>query len=120
MRELQLIFKVLSDDTRIRILKLLFQRELCVCELMQVLDMSQSRISRHVNLLKLAGLVKDRREGKWVYYSLHSQSFNPYVQQILEAFSGWLNEDEVVNEDLKNLSRAKRLAESDGLFLRPS
>ena len=116
MRELQLIFKALSDNTRIRILKLLFQRELCVCELMQVLEMSQSRISRHVNLLKQAGLVKDRREGKWVYYSLDPDSFNPYARSILDLFSEWLNGDEIIKRDLGNLSKAKRLSELECCF----
>ena len=111
MRELQSIFKVLSDHTRIRILKLILQRELCVCELMQVLNMTQSRISRHVNLLKQAGLVKDRREGKWVYYSVNSQSFNPYATALLNLFSGWLNEDKVIITDRENISRAKRLSD---------
>ncbi|MDY6862146.1 MAG: metalloregulator ArsR/SmtB family transcription factor [Thermodesulfobacteriota bacterium] len=113
MRSLQSIFKALSNETRIRILKLISQRELCVCELMQVLDMTQSRISRHVNLLKQAGLVKDRRDGKWVYYSIDAKSFNPYAKDILGLFYGWLNNDKVVKMDLKNLSKAKRLSETN-------
>jgi len=59
MKKIANIFKALSDDTRLRVVKLLQERELCVCELMQVLDMSQPRISRHMSVLKNAGLLED-------------------------------------------------------------
>ena len=64
------VFKAFSDETRLRILFLLSVRELCVCELVAVLDMPQGRISRHLSVLKHAGLVSDRRDGTWIYYSL--------------------------------------------------
>jgi len=86
MRELVKVFKALSDETRIRLLKLLSERELCVCELMQALDMTQSRVSRNLGILKEAGLVKDRRDGLWIYYSLNRKSFNQYVAPILGNF----------------------------------
>ena len=71
MREFITLFRALSDGTRLRIIKLLEDGELCVCHLMEILDMSQSRISRHMGILKNAGLVNDRREGRWVHYSLN-------------------------------------------------
>ena len=64
------IFKACSDETRLRILFLLSERELCVCELVAILDMPQGKISRHLANLKNASLVTDRREGTWIYYSL--------------------------------------------------
>ncbi len=64
------IFKACSDLTRLRILFLLAERELCVCELVEVLEMPQGKISRHLAIIKNAGLVRDRREGTWIYYSL--------------------------------------------------
>ena len=64
------VFKAFSDETRLRILFLLSERELCVCELVAVLNMPQGRISRHLSVLKHAGLVSDRRAGTWIYYSL--------------------------------------------------
>jgi ArsR family transcriptional regulator len=66
------IFKALADDTRLRILNLLRQRETCVCEIVDVLGLCQSKVSRHLATLKHAGLVSCRREGPWVYYSLTS------------------------------------------------
>lgn len=111
MRELVKVFKALSDETRIRLLKLLFERELCVCELMQALDMTQSRVSRNLGILKDAGLVKDRRDGLWIYYSLNRKSFNQYVAPILGLLDGWLNDDEVVKKDREALKKAVRLSE---------
>ena len=64
------IFKALADDTRLRILNLLRQREICVCEIVDVLGLCQSKVSRHLATLKHAGLVTCRREGPWIYYSL--------------------------------------------------
>ena len=64
------VFKAFGDQTRLRILFLLAERELCVCELVAVLEMPQGRISRHLAQLKHADLVTDRRAGLWIYYSL--------------------------------------------------
>jgi len=63
-------FKALADETRLRILGLLEVREMCVCEVMVALDLTQPTASHHLGLLENAGLVKDRKEGKWVFYSL--------------------------------------------------
>jgi len=63
-------FKGLSDPVRLRIVALLLERELCVCDLMAVLKLPQSTVSRHMLRLKAAGLVADRRAGKWVHYCL--------------------------------------------------
>ncbi|HAR95769.1 MAG TPA: ArsR family transcriptional regulator [Deltaproteobacteria bacterium] len=71
MDELLPIFKALSDATRLRIVKLLERGELCVCHLVAAVDMSQPKISFHLKVLKEAGLVKDRREGKWMHYRLN-------------------------------------------------
>ena len=64
------IFKSLGDETRLRILHLLSHQELCVCQLTEVLGLGQSKISRHLAHLRNAGLVSDRRQGLWIYYSL--------------------------------------------------
>ncbi len=66
MRETIRIFKALSDPTRLRTFRLLLERDLCVCELMYVLNMSQSRISHQLRLLRDADLVEDRRDGRWI------------------------------------------------------
>jgi len=68
MNELLRIFKALSDETRLRILKLLEHGELCVCEIVAALGQIQPKVSFHLSTLKDAGLVKDRKDGKWIHY----------------------------------------------------
>lgn len=71
MKETARFFKVLADEARLKILWLLFnRRELCVCDIMEVLEITQSKASRHLAALRNAGLATDRREGLWSYYSL--------------------------------------------------
>jgi ArsR family transcriptional regulator len=73
MEELTTIFKALSDETRLRIIKLLEQGELCVCDITAALDMVQPKVSFHLGTLKDAGLIKDRKQGKWIHYSLNEK-----------------------------------------------
>jgi ArsR family transcriptional regulator, arsenate/arsenite/antimonite-responsive transcriptional repressor len=70
VKEMLSIFKALSDETRLRMLKLLEGGELCVCHVVAAFGMSQSKVSFHLGVLKAAGLVKDRKEGKWMYYRI--------------------------------------------------
>ena len=71
------IFKALSDETRLRIIRLLIAagRELCCCEITDSLGESQYNISRHLKVLKNAALIKDRKEGRWVYFHIANRSF---------------------------------------------
>jgi len=78
---------------------------------MQSLDMTQSRVSRNLRILKEAGLVKDRRDGLWVFYSLDRKSFNQYAAPILGLLDGWLNDDEVIKQDRERFKKAVRLSE---------
>ncbi len=73
MNELVTLFKALSDETRLRIIKLLEEEELCVCDITAALDMVQPKVSFHLSALKEAGLIKDRKEGKWIHYSLNEK-----------------------------------------------
>ena len=111
MKKTAQIFQALSDETRLRVIKLLEERELCVCELIQVLDMSQPRISRHLSVLKNAGLVDDRREGKWVYYSLCDGNENKAIKTILKTMTLLANDNSAVKKDKKKLKKAVRLSE---------
>lgn len=75
--------KLLADRTRLTILTLLRERELCVCEIVEVLETTQPNISQHLRKLKDAGLVSEARRGQWVYYSL-SLAKVPYVQAVMD------------------------------------
>ena len=70
MQDLVKAIKALSDETRLRIMNVLLERECCVCEVMQVLDISQSRASRNLGIIQDAGFLKARREGAWMFYSV--------------------------------------------------
>jgi ArsR family transcriptional regulator, arsenate/arsenite/antimonite-responsive transcriptional repressor len=69
------LFHALSDETRLEIIELLRRGERCVCELTDTLDAAQSRLSFHLRVLKDAGIVRDRKDGRWVYYELDSEVF---------------------------------------------
>lgn len=75
-------FHALSDQTRVEIIKQLQGGELCVCELMDTLDAAQSRLSFHLRVLKDAGLVMDRREGRWSYYELRRGAFKELAEVV--------------------------------------
>jgi len=96
------IFKALSDETRLRIVNLLFEQELCVCELMEALEMPQPRISHQLSILKAAGLVTDRREGRWIVYRL--QEGEGLVSQILGSLRAW-RKSELLERDRARLLR---------------
>ena len=80
------IFRALSDNTRLRIMRLLIKerKELCVCEIMDSLHESQYNVSRHLRKLKIAGLVRERKTGRWVFYSL-SETTEEFQKLILHA-----------------------------------
>ena len=84
LRSLETLFKALSDRTRLRILALVAQGEICVCEIHGALGIPQPTASRHLAYLRRAGLVSGRRKGLWVYYRLSEQS-DPIVRDILTA-----------------------------------
>jgi ArsR family transcriptional regulator len=75
MQELAGIFKALSDETRLRVIKLLENGELCVCDIFTALDISQPKVSFHLNVLKEAGFLKDRKQGRWTHYRLDDSDF---------------------------------------------
>lgn len=103
------LFSLLSDKTRLRILLFLLHNELCVCEISAALDMSQPRVSRQLALLKQAKLIKDRREGKWIYYKIEENTDTRYLMSILPLLSNWLKDDPEFNDDKIMLSKISRL-----------
>ncbi|MFA6054573.1 MAG: metalloregulator ArsR/SmtB family transcription factor [Thermodesulfovibrionales bacterium] len=70
MQDILNIFKALSEETRLRVLRLLRHGELCVCDIVAALDMIQPKVSFHLAVLKDAGFIKDRKQGKWVHYRI--------------------------------------------------
>lgn len=110
MRALVKVFKTLSDETRLRILNLLLERECCVCEVMQVLGISQSRASRNLSALYDAGLLKLRRVGLWALYSIDKDGLEGYYKDIVEAVRKGLANNPVAARDRERLRNTQRIA----------
>lgn len=102
MEELTAIFKALSDGTRLRIVKLLEKGELCVCDIVAALDLVQPKVSFHLSTLKEAGLIKDRKQGKWIHYSLNETDMfkRMLMVSVCEKADGGQ-----IDEDRKRLER---------------
>ena len=108
MEDLIKALKALSDETRLRILNLLLERECCVCEIMQALDISQSRASRNLGILQDAGFLKSRRDGLWIVYSIDRETANRYAISLARLLRESPLSDEVLTQDKERLKRAVR------------
>lgn len=102
IKDMVRIFKALADPTRLRIMLLLRQRELCVCELMAILESEQSRISHQLRILRDAAVVEDRRKGRWIIYAI-PEATRPTLDLLLESL--WKEQLAKSNEIQEVLSR---------------
>ncbi|HFE64809.1 transcriptional regulator [candidate division KSB1 bacterium 4484_188] len=109
MRKLIKVFKALSDTNRLRILKMLEIRSLCVCEITDVLQLATSTVSKHLSLLRDAELILDSKDGKWVNYTLNLSGQNSYVSSLLPLIRKWLPDNKVVLEDARKVQNVDRL-----------
>ena len=109
MRDIVKAFKALSDETRLRILNLLLERECCVCEVMQALDISQTRASRNLSALYDAGFLKLRKEGLWSLYSIDREGVEEYYSDLVDAVRKALEGNKVVDMDGERLRKAERV-----------
>lgn len=102
------LFSLLSDETRLRCLILLQkEKELCVCEISQIVDSIQPKISRHLALMRKSGLVTDDRRGQWVYYSLN-RSLPDWAKKLVESALENLMNEEPYRSDLKKICSLKK------------
>ncbi|MEK7485533.1 MAG: metalloregulator ArsR/SmtB family transcription factor [Planctomycetota bacterium] len=90
--EIETFFSALTDRTRLRLLNLMSDQEVCVCFLVEVLQVSQPKISRHLAYLRHSGLVSARREGKWMHYSINPL-VNPYLARFFQELKKWFAQD---------------------------
>lgn len=109
MRDLVKATKALSDETRLRILNLLLERECCVCEVVQALEISQTRASRNLNILYGAGFLKLCREGLWSLYSLDWEGMPSYLAELVKAVSQGFGGNESLAQDREHLRKAERI-----------
>jgi len=109
MRDVVKTFKALSDETRLRILNLLLERECCVCEVMQALDISQTRASRNLNELYDAGFLKMRKDGLWSLYSIDEKGTAGYQPGLVAAVRKALENNKIAALDKERLKKAERI-----------
>ncbi len=109
LRDYETVMKAVADPTRVRILKILEGGELCVCQVIAVIALGQSTISKHLFLLRAAGLIKDRRDKKWIHYSLDGKSGNPYAGPALRNVRAWLDDDPLIVKDRERAAMARKI-----------
>ena len=108
MRSLVKIFKALSDTNRIRILKMLEVRPLCVCEIREILGLANSTVSKHLSILRDTEFIIDIKDGKWVDYQLNMNITNKYTKKLLPLIKSWLPENETVVSDKEKVKKVNR------------
>ena len=103
MIDLISVLKAVGDKNRMRILKMLEIKRMCVCEIAAVLGIKQPSVSRHLVIMKNAGLIKDERNGQWIDYALCTEAINRYAPELLAKIKGWINDDKTIIEDRKKI-----------------
>ncbi len=102
------VFQALSDPSRIRIIKMLFERELCMCEIREILHLSNSTVSQHLTILRNAGLLADDKEGRWVNFRLNRRSESPFIRSVLKLVKESFDDDAVIRADTRTVHQVDR------------
>jgi ArsR family transcriptional regulator, arsenate/arsenite/antimonite-responsive transcriptional repressor len=109
MKDLIKVYKVLSDETRLRVLNLLLERSCCVCEVMQALNISQSKASRGLSGLYEADIIKLQKDGLWSLYSIDWDGMEKNLKKIVEATTSAFKENKMMRIDRERLRKAERV-----------
>jgi ArsR family transcriptional regulator len=110
MRDFLAITKALGDEPRVRALMALRRGELCLCQIIDLLGLAPSTVSKHMTLLQQAGLIARRKEGKWHYYRLAEDSPSPRVRATLDWIADCLDREPAVRGDRKRVDEVKRIS----------
>ena len=108
MKEFIRVMKALSDPSRVKILKMLQNRVMCVCEIKEALELAQPTVSRHLKVLEGAGLVGYKKDGLWVNYHLADGDNSPYAANLLGNMRHWLQDDPEIEGLLERLPTIDR------------
>ena len=99
MKESKNIFKTLSDKNRLRILKMLQMKPLCVCEITEVLQLAASTVSQHLSILKEGEFILEDRDGKWVNYLINPRPVDQRISAIMSQLDFWIGDNELIEND---------------------
>jgi ArsR family transcriptional regulator len=102
------VMKALSDPTRVKIVKMLQHKMMCVCEMREALQVAQPTVSKHMKLLEDAGLVNSQKDGIWVNYHLADGASSPYVATVLGNLKHWLEDDPEISDLVGRLPMIRR------------
>lgn len=102
--DIERFFQALGDNTRLRLLNLMGDQEICVCYFVEILGQSQPKISRHLAYLRNAGIVTARRQGKWMHYRMVMPP-NEGAAETLQQVLGWLKDEKVMQADRSKLTK---------------
>ena len=108
MKEFIKVMKAVSDPSRVKILKMLQQKEMCVCEIQFALGTAQSTASKHLKLLEDAGLISYQKDGLWINYKLTDGMQSPFAANLIGNMRHWLEEDDGVMELVARLPEIRR------------
>ncbi len=108
MRDFTKVMKALSDRNRVKIIKMLQHKMMCVCELQEALQIAQSSVSKHLKILEEAGLVDYKKDGLWVNYYLTEGMKSPYASSIMGNLRHWLEDEPEVKELINRLPHIRR------------
>mgnify|MGYP001338059326 CR=1 FL=1 len=101
-------FKVLSDPNRLRILKMLQMKSLCVCEITAVLDLATSTVSQHLKMLKTEGFIIEEKDGKWVNYEIHPNPHDKRITALLSSLDFWVSDESTIQSDKIKVMQSDR------------
>ena len=108
MREITDIFKAISEPNRVRILLMLLQKSLCVCEIKTILNISMPTVSSHLTMLRKAGFIEDSKDGKWINYNIRKNSDNQVINDIIGSIENWYSNSEIVKQDIEYVKSVDR------------
>ncbi len=109
MRDFMCVLKALADENRVRILMALRRRELCVCQIVELLGLANSTVSKHMSILRQARLVDSRKDGRWTYYRLADREVPPEAADATSLVVKSLAKDRTIREDAKRLRQILKL-----------
>jgi ArsR family transcriptional regulator len=108
MKDFIIVMKALSDPNRVKIVKMLQHKTMCVCEIQSVLQIAQPTVSKHLKILENAGIVRFRKDGLWINYFLADGSSSPYAASLLGNIRHWLENDTEISDIIEKLPHVTR------------
>jgi ArsR family transcriptional regulator len=109
MKDNTRLFKALSDTNRLRILKMLQTKPLCVCEITDILSLATSTVSKHLSILRQTGFIIEEKDGKWVNYLINPRPADNRISSILSTLDFWISDEKTIIADKEKIQKVDRI-----------